>query len=141
MRKLEIALSVFLFCSLPLAHGQKYRMGQAPPGGTNPTDFPIKVHISGSRLRLNCYGNSNGAFKVSCAYGLYADADLDGKKVELWGSSNIGKYKSAILAPGNYMAQLTKDSHNADQTVLSQSYSLLLPDGTVWQCTLSGVTE
>lgn len=122
-------------------HGQKYRLGQAPAKPANPADFPITVHLSGSHLRLNCSGNNNGVDKVSCGYGLYADAVLDGKKVELWGSSNIGKTKMAVLAPGDYRARLTWNADQADHAVLSHGYSLLLPDGTIWQCTLSGIAE
>jgi len=127
-----------LLCFLPLMNAQKHRSEQAPTP-PNFADFPIRVHISASYLRLNC--NDIGFNKVTCRYGLYAEAILEGKKVELWGESKIGKYQLALLAPGDYMAQLMKDDHNPDQSVLSRSYEFLLPDGTGWQCQLSGITE
>jgi len=119
-------------------------MGQAPET-VKPTDFSLHLHISASHLRRVCNGYDSAGHAlagVSCsANGLFVDAVLDGKKVELWGDSKIGKLQSAVLAPGDYTAQLAKDGHNADQTAISRDYMVLLPDGTIWQCHLSGITE
>lgn len=136
MRRSIIVMGILL-SSICLIHGQKYRMAQGPPKPVNPGTPPIHVHISASRIRLNCSGAQN----VGCGYGLYVDAVLDGKKVELWGLSKIGKYQLALIEPGDYTAQLTKDNHNANQSVISQNYNLLLPDGTIWLCQLSGIAE
>ncbi len=136
MRRSIIVMSILL-SSVCLIHGQKYRMAQGPPKPVNPGAPPVRVHISASHIRLSCSGTQS----VVCGYGLYVDAILDGKKVELWGQSKIGKYQLALLAPGDYTAQLTKDNHNANQTVISQNYTLLLPDGTIWLCQLSGISE
>lgn len=132
MRKLIIVTSLLL-SSACLVSGQKYRMGQTPP--PVPT-FPIRVHISASHLRLHCSGGES-----VCGYDLYADATLDHKRVELWGSSKIGNEHWSLIAPGDYKAELTQDIHNIDQSVFSRHYILRLPDGTLWPCQLSGIAE
>lgn len=138
----SITVMGILLSSVCLIHGQKYRMGQGPPKPVNPGSPPIHVHISASHIRLNCKGNDFlPTPKVACGYALYADAVLDGKKAELWGTTKIGKQDWSLLAPGDYTAQLTKDDHNADETAISRNYTLLLPGGTVWLCQLSGIAE
>jgi hypothetical protein len=142
MMKRRISIICFLLCLSSLIYGQKYRMGQAPKPA-NPSEFPLQLHISASHIRRVCTGldspNSAGVFCTSD--GLFVDAVMNGKKVELWGDSTIGKQKSSILVPGDYKAQLTNDGHNADRTAISQDYVVLLSDGTTWQGHLSGITE
>jgi len=141
MRRSIIVMGLLL-SSACLIHGQKYRMGQAPPKAADPAVFKIHVHISASHIRLYCSGSDvPPGPNLGCGYGLYVDAVLDGKKVELWGATKIGKQDWSVLAPGDYTAQLTKDDHNADQTAISRNYTFLLPDGTLWPCQLSGITE
>lgn len=141
MRKSTIVLGMLL-CYSPLLIGQKYRIGQEPPKPADPADFTIRVHISASHIRLNCSGDDNGVVdRVTCGYGLYVEATLDAKKVELWGSSTIGKQQRALLVPGDYMAQLAEDDHNGDDSTISRYYNLRLHDGTIWRCQLSGITE
>ena len=133
-RFVVIGVMLAFLCSM---HGQKTRFGQTPP-----ILATVHLHISASHLRLNCSGSGIGTGPgVGCGYGLYVDAVLNGKKVELWGDSKIGKQRWALVAPGDYAAQLTNDEHNANQTVISQNYRLLLPDGTTWPCQLSGIRE
>jgi hypothetical protein len=143
MRKSFVMIG-FLLGSVCSIYGQKYRMGQAPEPA-KPAEFPLHLHISASHLRRVCSGDDSGGARlanVSCnANGLFVDAVLDGRKVELWGDSKIGKLKSVVLTPGDYTAQLANDGHNADQTAISQDYKVLLPDGTIWQCHLSGIVE
>ena len=101
----------------------------------NPTEYPIKVHISASHMLPTCEG-------PGCGFLLYADAIGNGKKIELSGSAeNIIKHQSVLIIPGDYQASITKDIHNADSTVIRQEYDLLLPDGTVWKCSTSGISE
>jgi hypothetical protein len=142
MMKKSMILAGFLLGSACSMYGQKHRMGQAP-APPNPAEFPLRLHVSASHLRRVCSGFDSGHNLpgVSCANGLFVDAVLNGKKIELWGDSKVGKLKSAILAPGDYTAQLTNDGHNADETVISQDYKVLLSDGTTWQCHLSGIVE
>ncbi|HZB89307.1 MAG TPA: hypothetical protein VE291_11650 [Terracidiphilus sp.] len=137
MMRRFVVIGVMLVCLCSI-HGQKTRLGQTPP-----TLATVHLHISASHLRLNCSGSSIGSAGpgVECGYGLYVDAILNGKKIELWGDSKIGKQRWALVAPGDYTAQLTSDEHNADQSVVSQNYRLLLPDGTTWSCQLSGIME
>jgi hypothetical protein len=111
-------------------------MGQGPP---KPIASSVKVHITASHIRDHCTDTFKG--QSSCVNGLYADAILDGKKVELFGADEIDKRDTVLIAPGDYHAQLTKDVHNADSTLTHQEYNLLLPDGTVWHCVVSGISE
>ena len=134
-RFVVVGVMLAFLCSV---HGQKTRLGQTPP-----TLATVHLHILASHLRLNCGGSSTGVAGpgVACGYGLYVDAVLNGKKVELWGDSKIGKQRWALVAPGDYTAELTNDEHDADKAVVSQNYRLMLPDGTAWPCQLSGIIE
>jgi hypothetical protein len=136
MRKFVAVLFVLL-CSTPLIYGQKTRFGQTPEK-PDPADYAIKVHISATHLRNICI--QPGA-SVTCSIGLYADAVLNGKKLELSGSAVFLQKQSVLIIPGDYSARLTKDLHNADSTAIRQEYDVLLPDGTVWKCFTSGISE
>ena len=136
MRKI-VAVLFLLLCSTSLIYGQKTRFGQTPDK-LNPADFSIKVHISATHIRNICV--QPGA-SVTCSIGLYADAVLNGKKLELSGSAVILQKQSVLIIPGDYQAWLTKDIHNADSTVIRQDYDVLLPDGTIWKCYTSGISE
>ncbi|MGA3011336.1 MAG: hypothetical protein ABSD72_13850 [Terracidiphilus sp.] len=136
MRKFLAVLILFL-CSTSLIHGQKTRYGQdaeasktVATNGTN-NNF-IKVHVSATRIRSFC-GN--------CVDELFADALLNGKKIELAGPARNISGRSVLIIPGDYQARLTKNLHNADSTVVRQEFDLLLPDGTVWHCYTSGISE
>jgi hypothetical protein len=98
----------------------------------NPADFVIKVHISATHIRSFC---------DFCMGVLFADGLLNGKKIELTGSPHNLSGRSALIIPGDYQTRLTKDIHNADSSVIRQEYVLLLPDGTVWNCFISGISE
>jgi hypothetical protein len=137
-----VTVLVLLLCFASSAPAQKTRFGQAPPKPPRPADFSIKVHVSGSHLRLNCAGNDNGpAVKVSCGYGLYADSMVNGKKLELWGNSVIEKHNFMVLIPGDYQARLTGSAQSKDGAAIHQDYDLLLPDGTTWHCIVSSISE
>ncbi|MFZ1086479.1 MAG: hypothetical protein WAN35_16065 [Terracidiphilus sp.] len=96
----------------------------------NSSNYPIKVHISASHMLLD-----PGKDDVT-----YANATLDGKKVELAGILLVHAQYSLII-PGDYYARLSKDTHNADSTAIHQEYEVLLPDGTVWHCVISSISE
>lgn len=131
-------LALFLLAGLlPLAQSQKTRFGQTQEKA-DPANFPVHVHISNSHIRYSCSGVNTS---IMCNPNLYADAVIDGKKVELWGQATIGKVHFAVLAPGDYQAQVKDEAHNADNTALSRNYLLLLSDGTTWHCALSGLSE
>lgn len=136
MRK-SLVVVCFLIGALPLAHSQKIRFGQVQKK-PDPAKFTVHVHISSTHQLAGCSGSGNS---VECGPGLFAETVIDGKKVELWGNATFGKYKYAVLAPGDYLAQVTGDVHNADSTVIAETYLLLLSDGTTWPCGLSGMSE
>jgi hypothetical protein len=77
-----------------------------------------------------------------CAQAIYLDTILDGRKLELSGYSWLTKrLDDAQLVPGDYQARLVKDPHKVDGTLLYREYEILLPDGTVWDCSVSGLSE
>jgi hypothetical protein len=127
--------AAFLFlvaCCLPFAHGQKTRFGQQPPFAKPGVAYPIKVHISGVRVRPNYVAGSWGCF-------VYADAIFDGKKVEfeVWTASCL----VADVVPGDYQARLLKSPQNLKNGPIGWEYELLLPDRTVWNATVTGLYE
>jgi hypothetical protein len=120
MRKLTIVL-LLVFCSA-FAHAR-----QKP----NPADFTIKVHISATHFLVS----------PSTTYMLYADAILNGKKLQLAGRAALIQNNYLLIAPGDYPVRLIKDVHNSDGTAIHQEYELLLTDGITWDCVVSGVSE
>jgi hypothetical protein len=96
----------------------------------NPADFPIKIHISGSHIEPY----SGGTY-------LHVDTNLNGKKIELTGAAVTYKRIDMLLIPGDYPAKLLNDSQNPNSAWLGQDYELLLPDGTTWHCSISGISE
>jgi hypothetical protein len=77
VRRVFVAL-VFCFCSLA-TYGQKTRFGQELPHAKPGDDYPIKVHISGLHYRGEYVGSGQDEDVI------YADAVMNGKKVELRG--------------------------------------------------------
>ena len=99
-----------------------------------PADYTIKVHISASHIDPPTYG-----LVVN-----YADATLNGKKLQLTGvavkiGGKVDRY--ALIIPGDYLARLTNDFHNADSTAIYLEFDVLLSDGTVWHCMVTGISE
>jgi hypothetical protein len=118
-------------------NSQKTRFGQATEK-PNPAEYPVKVHVSAAHLRHSCAGFGTN---VSCSKELYADAIVNGKKIELSSEGVTFKKDIMLIAPGDYQAKPTKDNHNSDSTLFSQGYDLLLPDNTVMHCVVSGISE
>ncbi len=131
------AVLFLLACSTSLICGQKQRFGQTPEK-PNPTDYPVKMHISASHMRNHCIEPGAG---LTCNYALYASAILSGKKFELMGSTTLDKKNSVLLIPGDYPARLTKDVQTSSSAVIYQKYEVLLPDGAVWHCVTTGISE
>jgi hypothetical protein len=115
-------------------HGQKTRLSQEPhhttPHATPSYVYPIKVHISGLHYR------TEGLADV-----IFADAVVDGKKIELYGGQRSHFLTYYKLPLGDYQARLLNDSHKIDGTPMFQDYELALPDKTVWRCTVTGFSE
>jgi hypothetical protein len=115
-------------------HGQKMRLGQALPHAKPGDSYPIKVHIYGIHYRAEYVGASQTADIT------YADAVMNGKKVELRGDRDV-PFQYYKLPPGDYQARLLKNSHKVDDAPLFQAYELVLPDSTVYRCTVTGIME
>jgi hypothetical protein len=122
-------------------HGQKTRLGQELPHAKPGDDYPIKVHISGKHYRDEHVGSQNQDV-------IYADVIMNGKKIELRGDQGADfqypyghPLKLYKLPLGEYPARLLKDSPKVDEAPVFQVYELLLPDKTVWRCTVTGISE
>jgi hypothetical protein len=144
MKKL-VAFLALLLCSTSLIHGQKTRFGQAPrakPGD----DYPLNVHISGIRIRTYFASPSwigpNFLATERNEEVAYADAVLNGKKIELLGAWTWipGSYQTP-LSLGDFQARLLKDSPKMSVPPIGQEFELLLPKQIVWRCTVTGVSE
>jgi len=136
MKKI-VVVSLLLACFSPLFYGQKTRPGQLPRAKSGVV-YTIKVHISGIHLRNGCSAVSTGD---SCR-NLYADATIDGKKIELAGAEvTYPTFQRFNVVPGDYKARLLKDPHKVNGTELYREYELLLPDNVIWQCTVTGISE
>ena len=122
MKKL-FAVFLLLVCTLPFIHGQS--SPKTKPG----VDYPIKVHISGIHIRTHC-----GSFTQMCDDVLYADATLNGKKVDLTGAVTR-------IQPGDYVARFAKKLHTPGLQEIGQKYEILFPDRTYWRCTVAGFSE
>ena len=131
--KRSFVLSILFLCSIASAQG-KYRPGQYPVN-QNPNDYTIKVHIYATHFRPCATPGLNSA----CGEGVYVDAILNGKKVELFGG--VDKRRSALIALGDYRAMLPKKPRAGGSEVLFQGYYVLLPDKSAWACEITGFSE
>lgn len=135
MRRFCVVLFVCL-CSLAM-YGQKTRFGQAPRVKAG-VDYPIRLHISGIHIRT---------YYVSPSWigpnqdAVYADAVVDGKKIELMGAWTwIDNYQTP-LSPGDFPARLVKNAPKMSVSPINQQYELALPGGVAWHCVVTGVSE
>jgi hypothetical protein len=123
------------------ANGQKWRPGQPPPHAKPGIDYPIKIHVSGIHLRNEYAGQDLRASII------YADATMDGKKIEL--RFNLEPYPwfhTAPVLPGDYQARLLKDSprkgaYKTSDSFLNQEYEVVMTDKTLLNAALTGVAE
>lgn len=130
-------IALFLLVCLPLLYGQKTRYGQEPPYAKPGVDYPIKVHITGIRLRRDYDYEGRTYDNV-----LHADAVIDQKRVELTGSYLYDPRRVQVNpVPGDYAARHWKAAHNAAAAPLFDEYELLLPDRRIWRCTVTGMFE
>ena len=136
MRK-SAAMLFLAICFLPFLHAQKTRYGQEPPKAKAGVEYPINLHISGIHIRTDWMEPREGASRCTI---VTADATLGGQKIELTGDCFPGHYLLRLL-PGDYQARLLKDPHKIGGTPLYREYEVLLPDKTVWRCTVTGISE
>jgi len=126
-------LPILLLCSIAPAQ-RKYRLGQIPLN-QNSNDYTISIHISAIHFRQCAYFSDNGG----CGGGVYVDAVLNGKKVELLGGAD--KSQLALVVPGDYRVMLLKKPRAGGKEVLFQRYYMLLPDKSAWACEITGFSE
>jgi hypothetical protein len=135
MKKLAAVLFL-LFCIAPLVHGEKTRYGQRPTPSSNPADYTIKVHISGIHFRILYAGDRAYDYEV------IADATVNGQNIELTGDLRSFHHDRQIrVLPGDYLAHFVKNEPRIGDTLLLQGYDLLMPDKTVWQSSVTGISE
>jgi hypothetical protein len=115
-------------------HGQKTRLGKELPHAKPGDDYPIKVHISGIRYRQEYIGSGQTADVV------YADAVMNGKKVELRGDRKV-PFQYYKLPLGDYQARLLKDPHKIGDTPIFQTFEVVLPDRAVCSFAVTGISE
>ncbi|AEU35644.1 hypothetical protein [Granulicella mallensis] len=132
MRKFLVALAIGFCCFA--ARGQKTRFGDELPHPKPGVVYPIKVHVSGLHYRTEDIGTPQN-YDVT-----YVDAILNGKKVELQ-TRSYSPVQPYDLLLGDYQARLLKDPHKTKSALLFQEYELLLPDNTLWRCTVTGISE
>jgi hypothetical protein len=131
--KISFVLPILFLCSMTSAQG-KYRPGQYPIN-QNPNDYTINFHVSATHFR-QC---ATVGLNAPCGEGVYVDAILNGKKVDLFGVAD--KRQSVLLAPGDYRAMLSKKPRLGGSAVLFQNYYMLLPDKSAWRCEITGFSE
>ena len=144
MKKSVVAFFL-LVCLVPLVFGQKTRFGQAPRAKSG-VDYPIKVHISGIHIRT--YYKSPGWIGPNFLATernedvAYADAVMDGRKIELLGAWTWipGTFQTP-LSTGDFQARLVKDSPKMSAPPIYREYEILLPDNIVWRCAVTGFSE
>jgi hypothetical protein len=136
MKKFAVILFLAI-CFLPMLSAQKTRYGQEPPVAKTGVDYPVKVHISGIRVRTDWIEPPEGSSMCTI---VTADAALSGQKIELTGDCFPGHYLPHLL-PGDYQARLLKDSHRIQGTPLYQEYEVVLPDRSAWRGTVTGISE
>jgi hypothetical protein len=113
---------------------RKVPTGQYPVN-QNQNDYTINVHVSATHFR-QC---ATVGLNAPCGEGVYADAVLNGKKVELFGS--VDKHQALLIVPGDYRAMLPKKPRASNTVVFFQDYYVLLPDKTAWPCEITGFSE
>lgn len=121
-----------LACSISL-NAQKTRAGQlafAKPG----VSYPLTIHIYALRVRPDC---SNGY----CINVLYADVILNGRKLEMEGSTGIPEkpYKRTdLLGFGDMRARAFRKTSAVN---LGDRYEILLANNHILDCVISGMSE
>jgi hypothetical protein len=131
---------LFSVCAVALAPAQKTRYGQQLPKAKPGVDYPVKVHVSGIHLRRDCTTSSIEA-NGPCADKIYADALVDQRKLELMGYQIWFPSRPIPLIPGEYPARLFKAPRVAGANPIGDEYELVLPDQTIWRCTVTGISE
>lgn len=136
MKRYLVFLLFILVCS-PFLGAQKTRYGQGLPKARPGVDYPVSLHISGIRVRSRCTGSGG---LVSCGDVIYADATMNGRKIELMGTLFPYLFQ-AHLHLGDIAARLLNDSHQSGDNLIDQEYEVAFLDKTIWRCTVTGISE
>jgi hypothetical protein len=118
--------------------GQKTRLGQGLPSAKSGGDYQIKVHISGVHYREEYLEGRPGPNHTEEV--IYADAVINGKKVELRGDKNAS-YEYYKVPLGDLQARLIKDPHKMGDAPMFQEYEVVLPNKTLWHSIVTGISE
>jgi len=107
MRKF-VAVSFLLLCFTSLIYAQNTQLEQNTVK-TDSANQTITAHISASHLQTEC-------FNSVCSWKLYADAVLNGKKIELSGSAiitmnNYSLIKRETIRSGSRKTSTTQTEH------------------------------
>ena len=139
----RIALfALIVICLLPAAFSQKTRYGEEPPKAKAGVDYPIKIHLSGIHLRTICKVPGAQTGYAECQDACYADALLNGAKIELMGYCNWSKVKAPdMIGLGDFQARLIKGLPKGGIGPIGWQYELVLPDRTIWRTTVTGISE
>jgi hypothetical protein len=132
MKRFCFGLAVLL-CSVSL-HAQKTRYGQELPFAKPGVDYPLAVHVAGLRVRADCT-------EGYCDNILFVDVTVNGRKLELEGSSGIPEkpYKGPVLLSiGDFRGRVLK---NASGMGIGDGYELVLPNNKVLPFLVTGVFE
>ena len=141
MKHLVLVLALTA-CLAPLLNGQKTRYGQGPPKAKAGVDYPIQVHISGIRRRTDCTVPGAQPGVAYCRDALYADAELNGIKMELTGYWLWAKDAASVpLNIGDYQARVLRDTPAKSANPIGREYEVVFPDRTVWRGTVTGYSE
>ena len=132
MKRCFVAL-VLCFCSFTV-YAQKTRYGQESTYAKAGVDYPIQMHVFGIHYRPEYTGSS------LAGYVIYADAFMNGRKIELVGDRDEFPFRSYKVSLGDYQARLLKDPMSMNAPI-AQVYELVLPDKVVWRCTVTGFYE
>lgn len=147
MKKPAVALLLFIFL-LPLLHGQKTRFGQSLSKAKPGVAYPLALHFSAMSIHTECevetlihprYLGSD-----DCEDVMYADAVVNGKKIELKSNSDQYREFSYDKKPpllGDYQARITTKNPGPDVNSIGLKYEVLLHDGTVLSLSVTGVFE
>lgn len=122
-----------LILSLVLLISASCVEAQSPATDSNGDTIP--VHISATHYRECAIP---GPYSW-CRGGLYVDAIVNGKKVELFGEAD--KDRALQFSPGDYRAILARKPRANGKEVLFQNYFILLPNQTEWSCQITGLAE
>ena len=127
-------LVITVLCLVPFSlRCQKARYGQDIPHVLPGVSYPINLHVDAVHYREKFDGGED-------VFVIYADAVIDGKKVELTGDPD-DLYQQYRVPLGTLRGRSLKSPRKTDGTPLFQRYEVVLPNQTLWRCVVTGLYE